>query len=46
MDDFIDKTLEEWKIGGLGIHFVRKMMKKVEYERTENNNIVILTKDF
>ncbi len=40
----LDKPVEERKIGGLGIHFIRTVMDKVEYSRKENKNIVILTK--
>lgn len=39
-----DKPLEERKVGGLGIHFVKEMMDKVEYERDGNKNVVLLTK--
>jgi anti-sigma regulatory factor (Ser/Thr protein kinase) len=46
MGDLLEKPVEEREIGGLGIHFVRKMMKSVEYERSGNHNVVVLTKDF
>jgi anti-sigma regulatory factor (Ser/Thr protein kinase) len=46
MDDVFDKPLEERRIGGLGIHFVREMMNNVEYQRAGEKNIVILTKNF
>lgn len=46
MDDVFKKTLDERQIGGLGIHFVKEMMKDVKYERSGNNNVVILTKNF
>ncbi len=46
MGDLLEKPVEEREIGGLGIHFVRKMMKSVEYERSGNHNVVILIKDF
>jgi anti-sigma regulatory factor (Ser/Thr protein kinase) len=36
--------LEERKIGGLGIHLVRKMMDDVRYERRADRNVVVLTK--
>jgi len=42
----LDKPLEERKVGGLGIHFVKEMMDKVEYERNDNKNVVILTRKF
>jgi anti-sigma regulatory factor (Ser/Thr protein kinase) len=36
--------LEDRKIGGLGILFVKKFMDKVEYQRKDNYNIVKLKK--
>lgn len=44
--DALEKPIEERKIGGLGIHFVREMMTSVEYHRIDDKNIVILTKNF
>ena len=35
---------EEQKIGGLGIHFVMKLMDKVDYARINGKNILTLTK--
>ena len=46
VDDLSNQSLEERKIGGLGIHFVKEMMDQVDYQRTEDKNIVILTKKF
>ena len=46
MRNDVGQTIEERQIGGLGIHFIKEMMKKVEYERFENTNVVILTKNF
>ncbi len=40
----LKKTLEEREIGGLGIHFVKKMMDDVSYKRIGNKNRVQLTK--
>ena len=40
----VDGALEERKIGGLGIFFVRKIMDEVTYERSGNKNILTLTK--
>jgi len=37
-------SLENRKIGGLGIHFVRKIMDDILYTRTGNKNILELTK--
>lgn len=36
--------LEERKIGGEGIHLVRRMMDDVRYERRADRNVVVLTK--
>ena len=46
VNDVFDKPLEERQIGGLGIHFVREMMNSVDYQRSGNKNVVILTKNF
>lgn len=37
-------SIENRKIGGLGIHFVRKIMDDITYTRTGNKNILELTK--
>jgi anti-anti-sigma factor len=36
--------VEERRIGGLGIHLVRRMMDEVSYHRRADRNIVVLTK--
>jgi len=46
MGDVFEQTIDERQVGGLGIHFVKEMMKNVEYQRSGNNNVVILTKNF
>jgi sigma-B regulation protein RsbU (phosphoserine phosphatase) len=46
VDDVFNKPLEERKIGGLGIHFVREMMSSVDYRREDEKNIVVLIKNF
>lgn len=40
----IGKTIENSKIGGLGIHFVRNIMDDVNYLRLDNKNRLTLTK--
>ncbi len=45
-DELVNQSLEERKIGGLGIHFVKEMMSRVEYQRKNDKNIVILTKKY
>ena len=39
-----EKTIEESKIGGLGIHFVRTIMDDINYLRLGNKNRLTLTK--
>jgi serine/threonine-protein kinase RsbW len=36
--------IEECKIGGLGIHLIRKVMDDIQYQRLENKNILVLRK--
>ena len=45
-DSNMKKPLAERKVGGLGIHFVVKMMDEIKYERTNKENIVTLIKYF
>ncbi len=40
----IEKPLEERKVGGLGIFFIRNLMDKVGYRREEGTNILIMIK--
>jgi serine/threonine-protein kinase RsbW len=42
--DDLDKPLDERKIGGLGVYFIRQMMDHVEYQREQDCNILVLTK--
>jgi anti-sigma regulatory factor (Ser/Thr protein kinase) len=44
--DDLDKDIDERKIGGLGIHFVKSLMDEVAYERTDKgmNRLVLSTK--
>lgn len=39
-----DKTAEEREIGGLGIHFVKTLVDRIEYRRDQNKNILTLHK--
>ena len=41
----LECTLEEAKVGGLGIHLVKRMMNDVLYERCGDKNVVIIKKD-
>jgi len=45
-DPDLNKKLTEREIGGLGIFLVKKIMDTVEYSRTENKNILQVTKTF
>ena len=38
------KPLEDRPVGGLGIHFVRKFMDKVEYRRQQGKNLLMMKK--
>ncbi len=40
----VNAPIEEREIGGLGIHFVRKIMDDMTYERLANKNVLILKK--
>lgn len=42
--DDLDKPLDERNIGGLGIHLVKKFTDNFSYRRSNNKNIVTLTK--
>ena len=44
--DDLDKPVNERKIGGLGVYFVRQIMDKVEYFRKNKSNVLVLTKKF
>lgn len=47
VDEFADtgKSAEDRKIGGLGIHFVKTLMDRVECRREGNKNILTLYKN-
>lgn len=38
--------LEQRPVGGLGLHFVRKLMDTVEYKRDKNHNYMFLKKNY
>jgi serine phosphatase RsbU (regulator of sigma subunit)/anti-sigma regulatory factor (Ser/Thr protein kinase) len=40
-----DKPIEEREIGGLGIHFIRKLTDTQSYEFTDGMNVLTLTKE-
>jgi anti-sigma regulatory factor (Ser/Thr protein kinase) len=41
----LECSLEESKVGGLGIHLIKRMMNDVVYERCGDKNVVILKKN-
>lgn len=44
-EDNLDVSLEERKIGGLGIHLIKEIMSKVEYEYANERNVLRMTYD-
>jgi len=42
----VDTSLEQRKVGGLGVHFVKTLMDKIDYNRHAQKNHVRLEKDF
>ena len=45
LDPDCECILEERKIGGLGIHIIKKLMDDVLYQRCGERNVLILRKD-
>jgi len=45
-DDIQSKPLEDRKEGGLGIHFVKNLMDKKEYQRKDGKNVVYLIRNW
>lgn len=41
----LNATLEDRKVGGLGIHFIRTLMDKIEYERKSRKNVLTMVID-
>jgi anti-sigma regulatory factor (Ser/Thr protein kinase) len=41
----IDSSVEDRKIGGLGIYLVRNLMDSMEYKRENNQNIIVISKN-
>ena len=42
----VNHPVEERQIGGLGIHFVKKLVNEIRYERRDGKNIVILIRNY
>jgi len=45
VEEELDKSVEEREIGGLGIHFVKKLMDSFEYNRVNKINNITLIKN-
>jgi anti-sigma regulatory factor (Ser/Thr protein kinase) len=45
MDPDINLSVGERPVGGLGIFLIKKIMDRVEYQREDNKNYLILTKN-
>ncbi len=39
-----ETEIEDCKVGGLGLHLVKKIMDKITYKRRDKKNIITLTK--
>jgi len=44
--DVVNHPIEDRQIGGLGIHFVKKLVNEITYERKNGKNIVLLTRNY
>lgn len=40
----LTQSLEDRPIGGLGVHFVRQLMDRVEYRREQGKNLLVMKK--
>ena len=40
----LKNTLDDCRVGGLGLHLIRKLMDEISYERQDDKNIVTLKK--
>jgi serine/threonine-protein kinase RsbW len=40
----VNQGLDERKLGGLGIYFMKKLMDEIKYSRVDNKNMLTLTK--
>ena len=41
----VEATVDERRVGGLGVHLVQTMMDEMHYERTDGKNRLILVKE-
>jgi serine/threonine-protein kinase RsbW len=44
--DSVNHPIEDRQIGGLGIHFVKKLVNEIHYERRDGKNIVLLIRNY
>ena len=44
--DSVNHPIEDRQIGGLGIHFVKKLVNEIHYERQDGKNIVLLIRNY
>lgn len=42
---YLKQSMEDRKIGGLGIYFVHKLMDNLEYQRVKGKNVLTLTRN-
>jgi len=42
----ITEIIEKEKKGGLGVFLIRSLMNKVEYQRKDNQNVLLMSKSF
>lgn len=40
----LDADIDERRIGGLGIYFILTLMDRIEYQRTRDRNIIVLSR--
>lgn len=40
----LEASLEERVVGGLGVHFMREIMEKVEYRREAGHNVLVMAR--
>jgi anti-sigma regulatory factor (Ser/Thr protein kinase) len=37
------RTIEETRVGGLGLHLIRSFASEIQYRRDANRNVLVLT---
>ena len=41
----LESTLEERKVGGLGVHLMKHFIDNISYQRRSNKNVLVMTKN-